>query len=282
MSVSKITFALMVVCLALPRVAHSQIKLQTPNVETILYLGPGRHQPLVVGIGGSEGGNAWASDYWASTRQQFLDSGYAFVAIGYFGCEGTPPLLDRIGIDHVYQAVMEAARNERVDKNRIALIGGSRGADLALLLGSYYADISCVVGLSASHVVFPGHTQRLTTSSWTFEGRELPFVPVNEAAIPFLMIRNLRSAFEAMLMDTIAEQNARIPVEKIKGPVLLLSASDDEIIPAVEMGEKMMASLEANRFPYPCKHIVLSGPHAEPTRHFDLVFDFLKQHFLRE
>ena len=68
----------------------AQITLQTPNVESVLYLGKNKHQPLVVGLGGSEGGNAWASDYWKTTRDQFIEKGYAFLAIGYFGAEGTP------------------------------------------------------------------------------------------------------------------------------------------------------------------------------------------------
>jgi len=42
----------------------AQITLQTPNTESVLYLGKGNNQPLIVGLGGSEGGNAWTSDYW--------------------------------------------------------------------------------------------------------------------------------------------------------------------------------------------------------------------------
>ncbi|MBK8369692.1 MAG: hypothetical protein IPL10_20595 [Bacteroidetes bacterium] len=41
-----------------------------------------------------------------------------------------------------------------MNSEKIAIIGGSRGADLALLLGSYYSDIKCVVGIVASNVTF--------------------------------------------------------------------------------------------------------------------------------
>ncbi|MEI9809850.1 MAG: acyl-CoA thioester hydrolase/BAAT C-terminal domain-containing protein [Bacteroidota bacterium] len=113
------------------------------------------HQPLVVGLGGSEGGNAWTSDHWKKTRDEFIKKGYAFLAIGYFGCKNTPPILDKIAIDDVHDAIAEAVKNKKIDKTKIAVIGGSRGADLALLLGSYYKDISCVVGMSASPRCFP-------------------------------------------------------------------------------------------------------------------------------
>ena len=55
--------------------SFSQTKLETPNVESILYLGKGENQPLIVGLAGAEGGNAWTSDYWKKTRDQFIDKG---------------------------------------------------------------------------------------------------------------------------------------------------------------------------------------------------------------
>lgn len=259
--------------------ALSQDTLRVANVEAILYTGNSNNQPLIVGLGGSEGGNAWASNRWKNTRDKFLEKGYAFLAIGYFGAEGTPKILDKIAIDDVYNAIAAAKKQAKIDDKKVAVIGGSRGADLALILGSYYKDISVVVGMSSSHAVFPGHTLELTTSCWTFKGKELPFIPVNEEAVPFLMKRNLRGAFEAMLKDTIAEQKALIKVENINGAILLLSATKDEMIPAVEMGEKMISRLKHNSFKYPHEHIILEGSHEEPTKHFDRIFTFMEVNF---
>ncbi len=267
--------------LLLPVAVFAQDTLRVKNVEAILYTGSQAKQPLVVGLGGSEGGNAWTSDYWKKTRDQFLAKGYAFLAIGYFGCTGTPKILDQIAIDEVYQAIAIAKKHPKVDSSQIAIIGGSRGADLALLLGSYYQDIDVVVAMSASHAVFPGHTQHFTSSCWTFKGKELPFIPVNDQAAPFLMKRDLRGTFTAMMLDSIAEQKALIKVEHIHGAVLLLSADKDEMIPAVQMGEKMVARLKAYQFKYPYQHIVYQGSHTEPTKHFDQVFDFLDRNLAK-
>lgn len=38
--------------------SFSQITLVTPNIESKLYLGSGKNQSLIVGLDGSEGGNA--------------------------------------------------------------------------------------------------------------------------------------------------------------------------------------------------------------------------------
>lgn len=267
--------------LVLPALAVAQDTLKLKNVEAILYTEGSVKRPLVVGMGGSEGGNAWATDRWKQVRGEFLAKGYAFLAVGYFGCKGAPKLLDRIAIDDVYAAIAAAKRHLQIDSNRVAVIGGSRGADLALLLGSYYPDIDAVVGMSASHAVFPGHTKHFSSSCWTFNGKELAYIPVNDQAVPFLMKGELRGTFLAMMLDSLAEQRALIKVERINGPILLLSGDKDEVIPAVQMGEKMLARLKAYRHPYPNRHIVYQGTHAEPTRHFDVVLDFLETHFLK-
>ena len=272
-----IGFLLLGLCLATS--SPAQVVLNAPNTESKLYLGHGRKQPLIVGLGGSEGGNAWASDHWATTRNQFLAKGYALLAIGYFGAPGTPDTLNKIAVEAVYNAIQAASKNPAVAAGRVAVIGGSRGGDLALLLGSYYPDIDCVVALVPSHAVFPGHTSHFSTSLWTYQGRELPFVPVNEAAVPFLMKRDLRGAFTAMLQDTVAAQSAAIRVERIKAPILLLSATTDEIAPTTPMCINMMARLKRHHFPYPYEHHAIAGGHAEPLKHFDLVFAFLKKNF---
>lgn len=265
--------------LSVPGISFAQINLQTPNVESILYLGKNNDQPLVVGLGGSEGGNAWTSGYWKNTRDRFLEKGYAFLAIGYFGSKGTPAILNEIEIENIYNAVKTASAHEQVNSKKIAVIGGSRGADLALLLGSYYEDINCVVSIVGSNAVFPGHTAHYSTSCWKYRGKELPFVPVNEEAVSFLMKRDLRSAFEAMLKDTLALEKAAIKVEQIKGPVLLLSATKDEICPSTMMAEYMIERLKENKFNYTFEHLAIEGGHAEPLKHFDEIFKFLETNF---
>lgn len=104
-------------------------------------------------------------------------------------------------------------------------------------------------------------------------------MPVNEEAIPFLMKHDLRGTFTAMLKDSTAEENALIKVEKINGPILLLSATRDDHIPSVEMCDKMIVRLKANNFKYAYKHIVIEGGHGEPLKHFDLIFTFLENNF---
>lgn len=241
--------------------------LDTSNIESKLYLSKGRKQALIVGLGGLEGGNAWASEDRKHMRDQFLAKGYAFLALGYFGAKGTPKLLDRIAIDDVYAAIKKATKRRRIDPKRIAIIGDSRGGDLALLLGSYYPDISCIVALMPTHVVFPGHTPHfqiipiinplLSTPAWKYQGQELPFVPVNEAAAPFLLKKDLHGAFTAMLQDAEAEQKAAIRVENTKGSILLVSDPQDEF--SIEMCKKIEDRLKKHKdkYVYTVEHLLI-------------------------
>ncbi len=270
---------LLLLLLVLPASLFAQLTLSTPRVESILYLGEGKKQPLIVGLGGSEGGNAWTSDHWKATRDQFLAKGYTFLAIGYFRAPGAPDTLNRIALEDVHHAITVATQHKQVNKKRVAVIGGSRGADLALLLGSRYKDIGCVVSIVGSHAAFPGHTNHFSTSCWTFAGKELPFVPVNEASVPFLMARDLRGAFTAMLEDSAAVAQAAIPVEDIRGPVLFLSATQDEICPSTPMADSMVARLKAAQFKHAYTHHAVEGGHGAPLEQFELVFEFLDVYF---
>jgi pimeloyl-ACP methyl ester carboxylesterase len=252
------------------------------KVATQLYLGQGTQQPLLVGLGGAEGGNAWASRHWKGERDALVKQGYAFLALGYFGMPGTPERLDRISLDAVHDAILAAAGNPRVDGRCIALIGGSRGAELALALASRYDDIKAVVAMAPGSAVFVGNTPAMKTSAFTFHGQPLPFVPVPWSAVPDLLQHRLRPAFEKMLANTTAVEAAAIPVERINGPVYLMSGSKDEMWPSTRMSRAMMQRLDAQHFPHYHAHDVFDGGHAAPLQHFDRVEAFLRDHFLAD
>ena len=255
------------------------LALTSPRVAGQLFLGQGERQPLMVGFGGAEGGNAWAGPGWKKVRDQFVAKGYAFLALAYFGAPGTPPALDRLALEDIHRAIAEAARTPRVDGQRIGLVGGSMGAQLALVLASRYPDIGCVVALVPSHVVFTNHTPPYDHSCWTFEGRELPFVPINEEAVRRMGQEDYRSAHEAVLKERSSVEKARIPVERIHGPILIVSARKDEMWPSTEMAEQMVAGLKARRFRYPCQHIAVEGGPGDSLKEFPQVFAFLAAHF---
>ena len=238
------------------------------KVATELFVKATGTYPLIVGLGGAEGGNSWASGRWKKQRDRFLARGYAVLALGYFGLPNTPAQLDRIALEGVHDAILLAAKDPRVDGSCIALIGGSRGAELALLLASQYSDIGAVVALVPSSAVFPSLTDAMVTSAFSLNGKELPFVPMTWGATPALVVGDLRGAFEQMMRDTNAMQRAAIAVEKIQGPLLFVSATQDESWPSKEMSDAMLLRLQAHQFTHVAEHWPISGGHNEPLDEF--------------
>ena len=249
------------------------------QVDVELFAREGGKRPLLVGLGGGEGGNAWASARWKPQRERFLDQGYALLALGYFGTPNSPEKLDRISLDGVHAAILKAAQDPRVDGRCIAIVGGSRGAELALLLASQYPDIKAVVAIVPGSAVFPALTDAMTTPGFSLHDQSLPFVPMTWGATPDLLIGNLRGAFETIMQDEAAMQRAAIAVEKINGPVQFVSASRDEMWPSKEMADAMMLRLKANGFGHPAEHLVVQGGHGEPLDEFPKMEAFLEAHF---
>lgn len=252
------------------------------SVETQLFVGDGDNQPLIVGLGGAEGGNTWASRYWANRRNEFISQGYAFLAIGYFGVEGAPKELDRISLDGVHQAIIDASSDPKINQQCIALIGGSKGAELALLLASEYPDIKAVVAMVPGNAVFAALTIAMNTPSFSLRGEPLEFVPVPWSATPALIKGDLRAAWEEMLKNDDAMNNAAIQVENINGPIFLVSATRDEFWPSTEMSTSMVQRLKENDFPYKVEHLPVEGDHASVLDHLNEVSNFLLNNLMLE
>ena len=65
--------------------------------------------------------------------------------------------------------------------------------------------------------------------------------------------------YEAGLKNETAVNKALIPVEKINGPVLLISGKDDHVWPSSQMAEMIMRRLQKYHHPYPDKNISYPG-----------------------
>ena len=252
------------------------------KVSVQFFPGPEADQPkpLIVAFGGAEGRNLWASQRWEAERQKFLDEGYAFLAIGYFGLPDTPEHLDRIALEGVYAAIAEAAKRPGVDGRCVAVVGGSKGAELALLLASRYPDIDAVAAIVPGNAVFVALTPAMTTSSFSHNSEALPFVPLPWSATLALIAGDKRKVFDIMMADAAALERALIPVEAINGPVFFLSATRDELWDSKGMSDAMMARLKANGFPHAAAHVAIEGGHTAPTEHLHEVRRFLAEHFL--
>jgi dienelactone hydrolase len=65
--------------------------------------------------------------------------------------------------------------------------------------------------------------------------------------------------FHRRLEDTAAVARAAIPVERINGPVLLISGREDQVWPSFFMAEQVMGRLRRYSFNQSYRHLAYSG-----------------------
>jgi len=211
--------------------------------------------PGILVLGGAEGGDKWAK----AVAAQLSEHGYAALAEAYFKAPGLDDQLQQIPVERLMRGIDQLAADRRVDRRRIAVLGFSKGAEAALLLASFDPRIKAVVAGSPSDVVWQGIDQQQGTvrSSWMSGGHPLPFVSFTNCtdcrslAALYLKSREVPGASAAL-------KTAAIPVEHIRGPILLLASPNDAVWPSQAMAEALKSRLEQHRFSHAV--VLLSYP----------------------
>ena len=230
----------------------STTEIRGPIVGTFYQPYGKRSLPAVIVLGGSEGGiNREAAALLAS-------HGFAALALAYFGIDPLPERLDRIPVETVDRAVDWLRAQPSVDGAKIAVFGGSKGAELALVAASRNPAIRAVVAYAPSSVVFQSITNGKggVTSSWTAGGKELPFAPY-AASEAFSSSHRLVDLYEPTL--AAAPAAAAIPIEKIDGPILLLAGKEDALWPSATMAEHIVARAKEQGFRHPVINQTVEG-----------------------
>jgi dienelactone hydrolase len=183
--------------------------------------GEERH-PAVLVVGGSNGGVPARQAAWLASR------GFVALALAYFHYEDLPPMLENIPLEYFQRGLGWLARRPEVSGARLAVMGTSRGGELALQLGSMFPIVGAVVAYVPANVLYAaccGNTS--VPYAWTWGGQPLPY---------------------AMPRRGVAAE--AIQVEKTRGPVLMISGQDDGVWRSSEMAEMVMSRLKRARFEY--------------------------------
>jgi dienelactone hydrolase len=199
--------------------------------------------PGVVVLGGSEGGVP--EDQAAVLASHDLTT----LALAYYGAPGLSRSLTNVPIEVVQRAMALLSRDPSVCPGGVALFGGSKGAELALLAASTFGGVRGVVALKPSSVVFSGLFGDSTTpqSSWSYGGKPVPFangaVPNSvTAAVAKQEAAHDRVSYVADYMAQIQNNTnaaAIIPVERIAAPLLLAAGGADGLWPSQYMAEQI-------------------------------------------
>lgn len=224
--------------------------------------GPGPF-PAVIAFAGSSGGLA-AAAAWAPV---LASHGIAALAIAYFGVPGLPETLVRIDIEVVGRAADWLLRRPDVADREIAVMGMSRGSELALLAGALLEPIGPVVAFAPSGVCWAGLGPHgpVGAPAWRFGGEDIPCAGVVPGGLPLPAAASgsaiaLRPYYDAFLADQAMIRAAEIPVEQVNGPILMVSGEADAMWPATDMAQ--IAEHRAAERGFPCQLTHLSYPGA--------------------
>lgn len=228
-----------------------------------------RRNVAVVVLGGSQGGLV------EQVAAAFAEEGFTALALAYFGAGALPPALLEVPVEYVGRAIEWLRAQPEAGDRRVGLVGRSKGGELALRAAATYpANIGAVVGYTPSPVVWQGLPgdrrgwREGPKSSWTLDGSPLPFLPFAKPRARELprFLRStlagsmaLRPIHERALAGETARERATTPIERIAGPILVISGTDDQLWPAPTLCELAMRRLKRHRHPFPDRHLTYEG-----------------------
>lgn len=228
-------------------VQHNQLK------GTLFHPEEKGHYPAVLVLSGSDGG---IQEHAAAL---LASKGYTAFALAYFGAEGTPKDLEEISLEY-FQEATTWLKNHQYANGTVSLIGYSRGGELALLLAATFDNYQSVIAGAPNAYITPGMKNGIfaPVTSWVFNQEALPTVKFKyPLSVMLSTIKNWLTkkpvSFLAIWNNTLKNQEktaARIPVENIQAPVMLIAGGDDQLWPSSHCVKMMEDTLKNLKRPY--------------------------------
>ncbi|WP_078394413.1 acyl-CoA thioester hydrolase/BAAT C-terminal domain-containing protein [Shouchella patagoniensis] len=200
--------------------------------------------PGVIIVGGSD----------AAVHEQaaalLASNGYAALALAYYAAEGLPKGIQRIPLEYVETALQWLGEQDQVNKEKLGIVGFSRGSELALLAGTVFPQLKAIIAVAPSALMFSGNKnlQMINEPAWTYKGVELPYFLPKSSPREFFRflgnwltakpISNLSGAYAA-LNDKEKVNQTIIPVEKIQGKMMFICGEDDQLQPAIHFSKML-------------------------------------------
>ncbi|XP_034276119.2 bile acid-CoA:amino acid N-acyltransferase isoform X2 [Pantherophis guttatus] len=206
-----------------------RIPIKSGRVRGALFLppGPGPFPGLIDLFGGAGGLIEFRAGLLAS-------KGFAVLALAFFGYDDLPQTLEVIDLEYFEEASRLLLKNPKVKGPKIGVIGLSKGAEVALAMGTFLEEIAAAVCINGAT---------------SMNGAPLHFRDINIPAVPYsadaILINEvgLMSSVNVMgdPLDSVHEVSA-IPVEKAQGHILLVVGEADQ-----SLNSKMFAEVALGR-----------------------------------
>ena len=245
-----------------------RIPITEDGLDGILFLPPSdKPHPAIITLKGSSGGLS------QGVASMYAAQGFAALALAYFNRGQLPRTLVDIPIEYFEKAIHYLETHDNVDSKRLAVVGKSRGGELALLLGSIFPQIKVILADVPSGVLWNGFgydwEKEGSRPAWVYKDKALPYMDTDYDAERYKYRQSYIERGEGIptapgFLTQMRQypdklKHAEIPVERINGAVLMLSGEDDQMWPSVELAEIAMNRFRAHNFQNPYQHIYYAG-----------------------
>lgn len=197
---------------------------------------------IIVTFGGSEGG----CNYFQAI--ELGQKGYEVIALYFFGQNNQPKTLNKIPLEFFNELLLYTQVNN-IDTNTLTLLGGSKGAELSLLLTNFYKEIDNVILYAPSSYVFQGLDFTNSGSSWTWNSQELPYISFSNSS-PWALLSMFNAMifnypvsylqqYQTAIKNSKNTKDALIDIADFKGKILIFAGDNDSMWPSAIMAQKI-------------------------------------------
>lgn len=209
--------------------------------------GPDPH-PAILLLGGSDGSLHKFRNVYA---RALAAQGYSVLYLGYYMTREDNRSFNMVPLETFDRALAWMSQQPEIDAKRLGIIGHSKGGEAALLVASRHLEIRAVVAAMPSDVVWQGFDFNSTdmskfSASWSSGGKPLPFVKYKLLSwYQWFADDALSRMYKQSWELAEAYPGAAIPVDQIKGSVLLICGGQDMIWPSCDMAKAAKQRIEA-------------------------------------
>ena len=201
-----------------------------------------KHKGTTIVYGGSDGTPNYAQ------AVDFAKNGYEVMSLFMFGQKNQPKTLARVPLEQFEQTLRYVEAHAR-SASPLTVMGVSKGAEYALNLTSKYPQINNAILAAPSAYNFNGLDFENYGSSWTWQGKELPYIDIQKTSlghfigdmiIPMIVKAPVtyENAYQtAVDMDKDSESK-KISLNT-KANILIIAGSDDQMWNSAGMGKSI-------------------------------------------
>ena len=215
--------------------------LRVGDLTSELYLPKNAvHRPALMALG------ACTTESLRGMAQGMADHGFPTLALFYCGKDAPRADLRETPVE-IFKTAMDWLRKQpSVDPDHVGIIGASAGATAALLAAANDVRIKAVIAIVPGNVVWQAPVDDVpAVSMYSIGGAPLPFMSADGSLPTKVRLDQMRERAGNPVPGAI------IPVENIKGAILLLSGQEDQSWPSAFMSDQIMARLKEKNFSLP-------------------------------